>query len=214
MALWRHRCCLHVAVCEICRFRLLFHVNTNAYLRKKLQPYIAEAKCCLYVLYCSIVYIAIFRALAITKHLNGRNIPHNCAFSCRDPPPPNTLFPWPTRVFVPNSISIGSAVLLQLTIFSPFTLQWCGTCPRKLPLSLGGSAPSPNTWFRWPTGFFVPNGISIGSAIFLQLTIFSPYTLQWGGTCPLHCPFAWGYLGPHLIHWFVGPTGVHNSNDI
>jgi len=48
--------------------------------------------------------------------------------------PPNTLFPWPTWVFVPNWISVGSAVSPQLTRDSAYTLQWSGTCPPKLPL--------------------------------------------------------------------------------
>jgi len=36
-----------------------------------------------------------------------------------------------------------------------------------------------NTWLLEPTGVYVPNGISVGSAVFVQLTAQSPYTLHW-----------------------------------
>lgn len=62
------------------------------------------------------------------------------------------------------------------------------TCAPKIAPSLGGSMPPTNTWFPWPTRVFVPNRMQIGSAISLQLTIFSPYTLQWGGSYPPKLP--------------------------
>ena len=39
-----------------------------------------------------------------------------------------------------------------------------------------------NTWFLGPTRVFNPDGILIDSAVFAQLTIEWPYTLQWAAT--------------------------------
>ena len=62
----------------------------------------------------------------------------------------------------------------------------------KLPLPMGGSGPPSNTWFPRPTRVLNPNGISIGSAIFAQLTAVSPGTLappgEYGCTCASLCP--------------------------
>ena len=43
------------------------------------------------------------------------------------------------------------------------------------------------------------NGISIGSAIFAQLNVECPITLQWAATFPPIAPSPWG-SGPHLTH--------------
>jgi len=57
-----------------------------------------------------------------------------------------------------------------------------------------------NTCFLGATSAHIPNDISIGSAIFAQLTAQSPYTLQSAiPLSPQNCSFAWG-SGPHLIH--------------
>ena len=42
-----------------------------------------------------------------------------------------------------------------------------------------------NTCFLGATGVHIPNGISIGSAIFSQLTTESTHTLQWAAISPL-----------------------------
>jgi len=52
-----------------------------------------------------------------------------------------------------------------------------------------GSRPPSNTWFLRPTQAFTPKGISIGSAVFAQLTVKCPYTLQWAATSPKIAPF-------------------------
>jgi len=57
------------------------------------------------------------------------------------------------------------------------TFEWPGQ-PQKLSLPLGGSALPSNTWFLGPTGVFIQNGMSIGSADFAQLTVECPITLQ------------------------------------
>ena len=45
-----------------------------------------------------------------------------------------------------------------------------------------------------------PNIISIGSAVFAQITAESPYTLQWHVPPPSKLPIPMGDLNPHLIH--------------
>ena len=57
-------------------------------------------------------------------------------------PPPNTRFLGSTRVPIPNSISIGSAVYAQLMAERPNTLQWAALSPpSKLPLPMGNQDP-------------------------------------------------------------------------
>ena len=62
-----------------------------------------------------------------------------------------------------------------------------------------------NTCFLGPTRVNNPNGMSIGSAVFAQLTAEHPDTLQWAA--PSH-----GRSAPPHNTWFLGPD--HNPNDI
>jgi len=138
VALWHHRYCLHVVICEIHCFKLLFLHKCKVYLWTNYACILMRLNdVCRTVLvgyvYCT-VDTAIFAALAVTMHLNGGNNPDNCPFPWEIRAPPNTLFPWLTWVFVLNWISIGSAVSPQLTRDSAYTLQWSETCPPKLPL--------------------------------------------------------------------------------
>ena len=51
---------------------------------------------------------------------------------------------------------------------------WAGHfCPSQLPLPMWGSEPPSNTWFLAATGVHNPNGISISSAVFGQITTVS-----------------------------------------
>jgi len=84
----------------------------------------------------------------------------------------------PTRVQIPNRISIGSAIFAQITSESHYTLKRTTPFPLKIAHSHGRSEPPYNTWFLGPTWVLNPNGISIGSAVFAQLTAESPYILQ------------------------------------
>jgi len=69
-----------------------------------------------------------------------------------------------------------------------------------------GSEPPRKTRFFGPIGAHRPNGISVGSAIFPQMTVECPYTLQWDAHSPPKiCPFPWGDLNPYLIHGPLGP---------
>ena len=72
------------------------------------------------------------------------------------------------------------------------------------PFSWGIWTPS-NTWFPGPTQVLNPNGISIGSAVFAQVTAGCPYTLQWVPLSPSKLPLPMGDLDPHLTHGSLGP---------
>jgi len=67
------------------------------------------------------------------------------------------------------------------------TLYYGRPFPQKLPLPMEGSGPH-LTWFLEPIRVHNPNGISIGSAIFAQMTAES--LLQWNAPFPSqNCPF-------------------------
>jgi len=75
---------------------------------------------------------------------------------------------------------------------SPYTLQWATLSPKIAPSHQGSGAPC-KTRFLEPIGAHRLNGISIGSAIFPQMTVECPYTLQWDAHSPPKiCPFPWG----------------------
>jgi len=74
------------------------------------------------------------------------------------------------RTYIQNCISIGSAVFAQLTAECPYTLQWAASSPLKTAPLHWGSGPLSKTWFLGPTRVHNPNGISIGSAVFVGLT--------------------------------------------
>jgi len=68
-------------------------------------------------------------------------------------------------------MSIGSAVLAQVTAQCPYTVQWDGPFPaQNCPQSNMWLPEQSNTWFPGPTRVLNPNGISIGSAVFVWLT--------------------------------------------
>jgi len=56
-----------------------------------------------------------------------------------------------------------------------------------------------NTWFLGLTWVQIPNGISIGSAVFVELKATRPYTLQWAAISLKIAPPHRG-SGPHLIY--------------
>jgi len=62
-----------------------------------------------------------------------------------------------------------------------------------------------NTRFFGTTRVHYPHGISIGSAIFAQITAESSYTLHWATLFTQNCLFPWG-SGPHLIYDSFGPS--------
>jgi len=116
----------------------------------------------------------------------------------------NSCFLLPTQVHNLNGRLIGSADSAQLTAEYPCTLQWTTLSPKIAP-SHGGSGPPSNTLFLEPIQAHNPNGISISSSVFAQMTADSPYTSQWNAPFSAqNFPFPWGDLNPHLIHSSLG----------
>jgi len=70
------------------------------------------------------------------------------------------------------------------------------------------------TRFLGPIRTHNPNGILIGSAIFAQMTVGCPYTLQWDAPFLQKLPLPMGGSGPPCNTWFPGPTRVLNPNGI
>ena len=71
--------------------------------------------------------------------------------------------------------------------------------------SPGGANMHPHlTHASWATPVHIPNGISIDSAVFAQLTTEAPYTLQWAAHFSLRISLAHEGSEPHLIHASLG----------
>jgi len=73
----------------------------------------------------------------------------------------------------------------------------------KIAQSHGGSGPPFNTWFLGPIEAHNPNGISIGSVVFAQMTTECSYSLQWDASPPQNCLFQ--FLWTPSNTWFLGP---------
>jgi len=56
--------------------------------------------------------------------------------------------------------------------------------------------PTFNIWYLGPTQVQNPNSISIGSAVFAQLTAERPYTLHWAAPSPLKIATSYGDVDP------------------
>jgi len=77
-----------------------------------------------------------------------------------------------------------------------------------------GSGPPWNTWFLGSMRAQKPNGTSIGSASFAQMTTECSYTLQWFASFPLKIvPSHWAIWTP-CNTWFLGLTRVLIPNGI
>jgi len=125
-------------------------------------------------------------------------------FTCGDLDPSTTCFLGLTWVHIPNSTSISSVIVAQLTAECHYTLQWAAPFPLKIAPAHGICTPS-NTCFLGPTRVHNPNGIWIGSAVFTQFMVECLYTLQWAALSPLKIvPSQWD-LDLHLIHDSLGP---------
>ena len=71
------------------------------------------------------------------------------------------------------------------------------------------------TRFLQPIRAHNPNGISVGSAVFAQMTTECPYTLQWNAPfSPQCCRFPCGDLDPHLKHGSLGPPESSSSTQM
>jgi len=81
-------------------------------------------------------------------------------------------------------------------------------------LSTAGPPSRPNTRFLGPIPAHNPNGISIGSAVFAQMTAEWPYTLQCGAPFPSKLSIPMGGIWTPSNTWFLGPIRVPNPNGI
>jgi len=121
------------------------------------------------------------------------------------------MVPWPHASLHPTlHIDWFSRFLLQLTGETYFTMGWAMSPPPK-------NCPFPRGirtkyMVPWTHQSLHPCRMSIGSAVFLQLT--GSLTLQWGGPCPVPPKTAPTPEGSGPNTWFLGPTRVHNPNDI
>jgi len=77
--------------------------------------------------------------------------------------------------------------------------------PPELPLPVGDLDLRCNTWCFRPIRVHNPNGTSIGSAVFAQMTAECLYTLQWFVCFPSKLPLPMLASGPHLIRGSLGP---------
>jgi len=140
---------------------------------------------------------------------HGRKPPY---FTMGDPFSKNCPFSWgdlgphlihDSSRHNPNCITIASAIFAQATVECPYTLHWAPLFPKIAP-SHGGSWPHLIRYLG-PIRAHKPNGISISSAVFAQMTAECPYTLHWDAPFPQNCPFPWGiWSDPHLIHGSLG----------
>jgi len=80
-----------------------------------------------------------------------------------------------------------------------------GDTSPKIAHSHGGSGLPSNTQFLWPIQAHKPNGISIGSSVFAQMTAVSLYFTMGRPFPPQNCPFRRGDLDRHLIHGSLSP---------
>jgi len=73
------------------------------------------------------------------------------------------------------------------------------------------SGPPSNT-IPWAMRTQNPNGTSISSAVFAQMTVKCPYTLQWFAHFPLKIAPSHGMIWTPCNTRFLGPTPVLNPN--
>jgi len=147
----------------------------------------------------------------VVRHARGTSLTLKIAPSHREIwIPSNTWFLKPTRAHNQNSISIGSAVFVQLTAVSSSMHRH--VISPKICTSDRWSGPPSNIWFLGSIRLSSPNGISIVSAVFAQLKAHSHYTLQWATSFP-KWPFPLVYLEHHLVR-LLGPVRSHNPNGI
>jgi len=104
--------------------------------------------------------------------------------------------------------------------------RFCTTHGRKSPyLTMGNPSPKiapfhgsiwtpSNSWFLGPVCAHNLNGITIGSAVFTQVTAECPYTLQQNASFPLKISLSHGGIWTPSNTWFPGPTWVLNPNAI
>ena len=105
----------------------------------------------------------------------------------------------------------------QLTAESPYTLQQAPLSHKVAPSHGGVWTPSKSCFFG-PVRADKPNGITIGSAVFAQMTaplcrrVSLYFTI--GHPSPSKLPLPIGRFGPPSNTWLPGPIRVLNGNSI
>jgi len=122
--------------------------------------------------------------------------------------PPNTCLLGPTRVPIPNDMSIGSAMFAQLMAEHPYTLQWTANSLLKIANSHGGIRTTNLT--NDSLGPLEPKTQTKSQLLqpFLHSSLQSVPILRHGPPLPpQNCPFLWegAICGPYLIHGSFGP---------
>jgi len=103
-----------------------------------------------------------------------------------------SVFCWPTTQPSPHKQQ-PAPYHSQKTSYSNFSPEI--SCHGNIPQHMWTPIEHMNPWAH-PGN---PNGISIGSAVFAQMTAACPYTLQWGAPSPpQNCPFPWGRDLDHI----------------
>ena len=134
--------------------------------------------------------------------------PNNCPFAWGIWAPSNRCFLGPARVHNPNGISIGSAIVAQITA------ECClHPSPLKITHSHGGSQPHltrflgahPSPQHKRHLDQF-SRFCTDDHRMFLYFTMGRFFPLQ-------NCPVPWGDLDPYLIHVLWAHPSL-NSNDI
>ena len=80
--------------------------------------------------------------------------------------------------------------------------------------SISTAGPLSNTGLLQSIPAHNPNGICLGSAVFVQMTAECPHTLQRDAPFPLKIAPSHGGSGRPFNTWFRGPTRVFNPNGI
>jgi len=82
----------------------------------------------------------------------------------------------------------------------------------ELPLPMGDLDLPCNTSCCGPMRAHNPNGTSIASAVFAQMTAECTYTLQWFACFRLKIAPSHAGIWTSCNTWFIGPTRVRNAN--
>jgi len=123
---------------------------------------------------------------------------------------------------VPSSTHPSPQPKRQIDRFSRFCTAYgrkslyftMGDLSPKIAPSNGVSGRLSNTWFLGPIRAHNVNDISIGSAVFAQMTAECPNALQWDASLPLKIAFSMGGGIWTPSNTWSGPTRVHNLNGI
>jgi len=119
----------------------------------------------------------------------------------------------PTAVHNRYGKWISSVLFAQLMAESAHTLQWAPLSARTAPSHRDLDLPC-NTWCCRPIRVHNPNGTSIGSAVFAQITAGRGVSLYFTMVCLFSLKIAPFHVGiwTSCNTWFIGSTRVRSAN--